>query len=325
MPKSRFLDDCANAGRGLLMGGADIIPGVSGGTVALILGIYARLVTAISRFDVEFLGFIRRKEFSQAAVHVELRFLIALAIGILTGIVGLASVMHYLLTTAEARPLTLAAFFGLILASGVFVGKKVARWTAAPFALLVAGAAFAFFITGLSNLSPSDPGAPYIFMCGMIGICAMILPGISGAFILLLLGMYIHITGAIKAIYKIPSGGFTGDHFFSIIVFSAGCAVGLLIFSKLLRWLLSRHESLTMAVLCGFMLGSLRKIWPFQIETTSGEVEFKLKAFENEWPAEFNLQFAMVLFIAAIAMASVFVLDRWSRGRSCSSNPTDGN
>jgi putative membrane protein len=315
MPQTRVLDDCTNAGRGFLMGAADIIPGVSGGTVALILGIYSRLVTAISRFDLEFVRLIRHREFSTAAAHVNLRFLVTLAVGIATGIVGLSSLMHYLLTTPDARPLTLAAFFGLILASGVLVGKRVERWTALSVVLLGAAAYLAYYVTGLKSLSPTDPSGAYIFLCGMIGICAMILPGISGAFILLLLGMYLHVTGAIKALKGIFSGGFTGDHLFTIAVFSAGCAVGLLTFSKVLRWLLARHESLTMAVLCGFMLGSLKKIWPFQIDTKPQE-EFTMKVFKYVWPAEYDMQFALVVLIAIAAMAGVFALDWWSRGSS---------
>jgi putative membrane protein len=310
--RSNWREDLANAGRGLLMGGADIIPGVSGGTVALILGIYERLVTAISRFDLELLRHLRHGQFREAARHVDLRFVLALGCGIATGIVGLASLMNYLITTPATRPYTLAAFFGMILASGVLVGKLVGRWNLARVCFCIAGGAIAFWITGLTPTASSNPPAAYVFLCGMIGICAMILPGISGAFILLLLGMYVYVTDALKALKGIHTGEFTTDHLLTIVIFSAGCAVGLLSFSKILRWLLSRHGAQTMAVLCGFMLGSLRKIWPFQRDVTQGIHEFKLKQFQNFLPDAVDGMVLSVIAVALVAMVLVFVLDRLS-------------
>ncbi len=307
-----FMGDFLNVVRGLLMGGADIIPGVSGGTVALILGIYQRLVTAISHFDLTFIGHVRSQRWREAARHVDLRFLCALGCGILSGIVALASLMHYLITTDATRPLTLAAFFGLILASGVLVGRMVERWSFNAVALCVAGAGFAFWITGLKP-TPGEPTTAFIFLCGMIGICAMILPGISGAFILLLLGVYVHVTDAIKSIKGITSGAFTWDHAETIVVFGIGCCIGLLAFSKILRWLLQRHESMTMALLCGFMVGSLRKIWPFQRDLTPEVEKFKLKIFENAGP-ESTGQLLIVITIIVVAMVFVFALDWLSRG-----------
>ncbi len=311
--RSSLREDLANAGRGLLMGGADIIPGVSGGTVALILGIYERLVTAISRFDLALLRHLRHGQFRAAARHVDLRFLLALGCGIATGIVGLASVMNYLITTPATRPYTLAAFFGMILASGVLVGRMVGRWDIAKACFCIAGATAAFWITGLTPTAISNPLALYVFVCGVIGICAMILPGISGAFILLLLGMYVYVTDALKALKGIHSGEFTVEHLLTIVIFAAGCAVGLLSFSKILRWLLSRHGAQTMAVLCGFMLGSLRKIWPFQRDLTQGVHEFKLKQFQNFVPDAVDGVVLSVIAVTALAMAGVFVLD-WLAG-----------
>ena len=311
-PKKNLLpDDLIHAGRGFLMGGADIIPGVSGGTVALILGIYERLVTAISHFDVTFVRHLKNGAWLQAARHVDLRFLIALGAGIATGIVGLSSIMHHLVTTPATRPLTLAAFFGLILASGVLVGKMVQRWSVPAALLCVAGAVGAFYVTGLKPIV-GEPSVAYIFFCGMIGICAMILPGISGAFILLLLGMYIHVTEALKSIKGLPRGEFTSEHFQTIFVFVAGCALGLLIFSKMLRWLLANHESVTMATLCGFMIGSLRKIWPFQKDMTPEVTKFKLKQFDNFVPDSLNGHVMLVIAIAIAAMVFVFIIDRVS-------------
>jgi putative membrane protein len=302
------------------MGGADIIPGVSGGTVALVLGIYRRLVTALSRFDLGFVRLVRGGRIAEAARHVDLRFLVGLGCGILLGIVSLASLMHHLLTDERLRPLTLAAFFGLILASGVLVGRRVERWSPAAAALAVAGTALAYWITGLQS-AVIEPSYPYVFFCGAVAICAMILPGISGAYILLLLGMYLHVTGMIK---ELPRGEMSADSLATIAVFCTGCALGLLSFSKLLRWLLARHTSPTMAVLGGFMIGSLRKIWPFKQDVTPEIAELKLKRFVNVWPDALEAPVVAAVVIAVVAAGLVFLLDYLSRGRAGSHESASG-
>ena len=196
-------EDRRQVARGLLMGGADIIPGVSGGTVALILGIYRRLVHAISHFDAQLVGYLGQRRWSDAARHVDLRFLFTLGCGILVGIASLASLMHHLLEHYQSP--TLAAFFGLILASSWIVAHSIAPSSRADIWLWLAaglGAALlAFWLVGLPILRPR-PGLLYTFFCGTIAICAMILPGISGAAMLLLLGRYEHITGIIKHIFS---------------------------------------------------------------------------------------------------------------------------
>lgn len=281
--------DLVQIARGFLMGGADIIPGVSGGTVALILGIYERLVKAISRFDMTFLGHLRRRRWSAAGEHVDLRFLIALGCGIVSGILGLASLMHYLLE--HQRQYTHAAFFGLILASSLLVAERVQRWKPLTCLCFPAGAVLAFLLVGLPLLQDPPPGNGYVFLCGVVAICAMILPGISGAFILLILGKYEFITGLLRDVLR---GNITGATLLTLGVFCIGCMVGLLSFSKLLRWLLGRYESLTLAFLCGLMIGSLRRIWPF----------------ENVWPGELNAEVLLTAAIGIIAMIFVFELDR---------------
>lgn len=293
-----------NIARGFLMGGADIIPGVSGGTIALILGIYERLVGAISRVDLEWIGLLKQRRWRDAAVHVDLAFLAALAAGIGAGIVLLAGLMHYLLTDPVARPRTLAAFFGLILASGLLVARLVRHWNPRQITLLVAAAVGAWWLTGLTGHA-IEPSLPYVFLCGMIAICAMILPGISGAFILVLLGAYVHVTGAIKGI---PRGQLTGDNVATVTVFLAGCLIGLIAFSKLLKYLLARHEPPTMAVLCGFIFGSLRKVWPFQRDLTPA-AEFKDKVYENYWPEQMNASVAVCIAIVIVAAIAVFALE----------------
>ena len=267
--------DAAHVARGLLMGGADIIPGVSGGTMALILGIYERLVTAISHVDTKFLALLRTREWRAAAEHIDLRFLVALGVGVGSGIVVLGSLMHHLLETsgnvAMTCPLTMAAFFGLIVASAVHVGRMIKNWTFATTVLIIVGALVAYRITG-SPTADVKPEPGFLFLCGMIAICAMILPGISGSFIMLLLGVYNVITGAISAlksdVLTVSLTVDTWNHFQTLAIFACGCIVGILGFSKILRWLLGNFHNATMAVLCGFMIGSLRALWPFQLSNT---------------------------------------------------------
>jgi putative membrane protein len=299
--------DLAIAARGLLMGAADIIPGVSGGTMALILGIYDRLVTAISHVDATLVTLLRARNWRAAADHIDLRFLVALGLGILAGIALLGTVMNHLLL--HQRQFTFAAFFGLIAASSILVGRMVQRWSLVEFVLLLAGGLFALWLVRLPALSHPPEALWYVFVCGVVGICAMILPGISGAFLLLILGKYEDITEIIKQTLKLQ---ITAENVATVTVFAAGCAIGLISFSKILRWLLGRHEPQTMAVLCGFMIGSLYKLWPFQQDTTPAVEKFKHKIFAHIPPAEISMdgRFWLTLGIALAAGLFVLVLDR---------------
>lgn len=301
--------DFAQFGRGLLMGSADIIPGVSGGTIALIVGIYPRLVTAISRFDAHLVALIARREWRAAAAQVDLRFLVTLGLGILTGIVCLASLMLYLLT--NQRQYTLAVFFGLILASSVIVARMVQPRTksqavASILLALVAGL-FAFWLVGLPQVGLRDNLA-YFFGCGVVAICAMILPGISGAYILWLLGAYETVTGIIHNAAHLQ---FTSREVLTLAVFATGCAVGLISFSKLLRWLLARAHMATMAVLGGFMVGSLRLMWPFQIDQTPDVEKLNLKQYQPFIPEQWNTEVTACLILAVAAMVAILLLERW--------------
>jgi putative membrane protein len=299
------LDDAKNVGRGLLMGAADIVPGVSGGTVALILGIYERLVAAISHVDLELVGHLRAGRIQGAIDHADLRFLAALLVGIGTGIVSLASLMHHLLEHEMAA--TFGLFFGLILASSWLVARLIERWTVLEVVAAVLGGVFAFWLTGLVPVV-TNPTYPYLFVSGMIAICAMILPGISGAFVLLILGMYYHVTGVLKAL---ASGVVSADNLATVVVFAAGCLTGLLAFSRLLRFLLERQHSVTMAVLCGFMFGSLRKIWPFKVEIDPAVAkDFKERVFENVWPWQSADGIFLPALMIVAGVALVLFLER---------------
>lgn len=291
------------------MGGADIIPGVSGGTVALVLGIYTRLVTAISRFDAHLIDLVRHRKWKAAAEHVDLRFLIGLGLGIVTGIVSLASVMLYLLT--EQRSYTLAVFMGLILASSLIVARMIKPQSTADFwrslFLAAAAAMFAFWLVGQEKNDQLD-SLFYFFCCGTVAICAMILPGISGAYILWLLGAYETVADMIK---RAPKLDIASGELLILLVFIAGCAVGLICFSKLLRWLLANFHMSTMAVLCGFMIGSLRLMWPFQIDETPEEVKLKLKEFKRYLPETWDNEVTVCLILGLVALIAVLALERW--------------
>ena len=299
--------DFGLAARGLLMGGADVIPGVSGGTMALILGIYDRLVTAISHVDGQFLSCLKRREWRAAAERIDLRFLAALGCGILAGIALLGTVMNHLLL--HQRQFTFAAFFGLIAASSVLVGRMVERWSPREALLLIAGAVFAFWLVRQPALTSPPDALWYVFVCGVIGICAMILPGISGAFILLILGKYADITEIIKETLKLH---ITSENVVTVAVFAAGCAIGLVSFAKVLRWLLGRHEAQTMSVLCGFMIGSLYRLWPFQQDLTPQIEKLKHKTFEHIAVGDVPIdgRFWLTAMIALAAAAFVLILDR---------------
>ncbi len=319
---------------GFFMGTADIVPGVSGGTVALILGIYERLVTAISHFDLRLLEYLRRKQLRQASAHIDLRFLVTLSIGVVGGFVVMTVAMNHLLTNPVTRSLTLAAFLGLILGSAVLVGTTIRVMSHGHgFACLTFGllaAAFAYWLTTLGNL-PHDPSYWYVFVCGCVAICAMILPGISGAMILLIMGVYIHLT-------EIPHNLARGQHvpqgLLTIVVFASGATISLILFSKFLRWLLARFHAGTMAVLCGFMIGALPKLWPFQLDMTPEIEKFKYKQFAPILPDAIDGMVVAVCAVALAAATAVFLVERYARatvrrehaieGSSTSVSPLEG-
>ena len=301
---SGFVGDLTNWARGLCMGAADIVPGVSGGTMALILGHYERLIRAISRIDTKFLGMLASRDFARAALYIDLRFLLGLVAGIGSGILGLASLMHYLLEHQQAY--TYAVFFGLILASSYLVTCRLKKWTPACIVTTAVGAVAAW---QLCILNPGQtPLTPLTaFAAATIAICAMILPGISGAFVLLLFGLYHPITSLIKGI---PHGEFTADGLYIIAAFGAGCGVGLLSFTRLLKWMLAHKHDITMAFLVGLMLGSLVKIWPYQrVTAATAELPFKDKRFELMWPTPDIANLAWVIGLAVLAGGLTLLLE----------------
>lgn len=246
------------------MGAADIVPGVSGGTIAFITGIYDTLIDSIRSVDVAFLSKLVKLDVAGAWTHINGGFLLTLFLGIATSIFSLAQVVSWLL---ENHPVPLwAFFFGLILASAGVLLVQIHRWSAAAILNLIVGILVAVFIA-LSPVMSVDMGLAGVFLAGFLAICAMILPGISGSFILVLLGMYSTVLIAIKSL----------DVAF-ILVFIFGAGAGLLCFSRLLHWLLHRFHQATMALLTGFLFGSLTAVWPWKrvlawIEGSHGQLK----------------------------------------------------
>ncbi|MEM6725816.1 MAG: DUF368 domain-containing protein [Bacteroidota bacterium] len=287
--------------KGLAMGAADVVPGVSGGTIAFITGIYERLLNAIRSIGLGTLKKLQKEGLAAAWKSIDGSFLVALFGGIFVSILSLAKLLEW---TLEHYPQLLwAFFFGLIVASAIYVGKQIKSWNTSTIIALVIGIGVAFSIT---LLSPAEPNVTYfmIFISGAIAVCAMILPGISGGFILLLMGMYAPVLGAVSDFNIV---------FLAILL--AGCISGLLSFSHLLSWLFEKYRDLTLAVLTGFMIGALNKVWPWQnvlstrINSDGEEVP---ATYQSVLPGQFEGEpytlFAIALIVVGFAI--VFVLER---------------
>lgn len=250
--------------KGMCMGAADVVPGVSGGTIAFMTGIYETLVGSINSIDATAVKLLFTGKIRDFWKHINGTFLVFLAAGILISVFSLAKLMQFLLATHPIQ--TWAFFFGLIVASSIFILKGIKGWRWQEFLILAIG-----IVTGavVCTLSPTETPDSlwFIFICGAIAICAMILPGVSGSFILLILGKYEYIMGTISGL---TSGQF-GHNLLVLGVFGAGAVVGLLSFSKFLHWLLGRWHKQTLLALAGFIIGSLVKVWPWSnIETAPG-------------------------------------------------------
>lgn len=257
---ANFFKCVAVAFKGACMGAADVIPGVSGGTIAFIMGIYGELLNSIKSINGEAFRLFFSGKFVAFWKHINGTFLASLFAGILISVFSLARLMKYLL---EFHPIQLwSFFFGLILASAVYILKGLDKWSIQNIISLLVGVATGAFIC-LASPGQTPDELWFIFLSGAIAICAMILPGISGSFILLLLGKYAFVMTAVSEL-NIPV----------LIVFAAGCAVGIVGFSHFLSWLLKKFYMLTIALLSGFMLGSLLKVWPWKIPGAAEGFDF---------------------------------------------------
>jgi len=244
--------------KGMAMGAADVVPGVSGGTIAFISGIYEELITSINNINFKAIGILRKEGLKAAWNHVNGTFFVFLLSGIGISILSLSKLVLYLL--AEHPILIWSFFFGLVVASSWLVSRSVNKWNAGTVLTLIIGIIIAFFISSTQTVAAGASGW-YIFLSGAIAICAMILPGISGSFILVLMGSYHIVLNALH------------DKNLTLIgLFAAGCLVGILSFARLLKFLFSKFKEITVSLLTGFMIGSLYKVWPWKVNVGSAPV-----------------------------------------------------
>lgn len=291
--------------RGLAMGAADVVPGVSGGTIAFITGIYQELIESLNNINLSAIRVLFKEGIKPFWKHINGTFFLFLFGGIIISILSLAKGVDFLL---ENHPVLLwSFFFGLIVASVWMVGKSIKSWNIPVIIALLVGTGIAFYISSIQSVA--DVNAKwYIVLSGAIAICAMILPGISGSFILVLLGSYQIVIGAIK------------DRDLAIIgLFAIGCAVGLIAFSRVLKWLFEKFKEVTIALLTGFMIGSLYKVWPWKNEIgdkplvihSDGKEDWMM---QNVSPGNFEGmdQLGLAIACALAGLLLIVILDRFS-------------
>lgn len=287
--------------KGLAMGAADAVPGVSGGTIAFISGIYEELISTISNVKPALFKILIKKGFKPFWEELNGNFILALLSGIVVSFITFMKLAKYFL---EHHPILIwSFFFGLIIASIYFVGKQITKWNAATVVALIIGSGIAFYISTLATQSNSDSSL-FLFFAGAIAICAMILPGISGSFILIVLGAYKMLSDAI--------------HDFDIknlVIFVSGAVVGLLSFSHILKWLFKNYHNITLALLTGFIFGSLNKVWPWK-ETLTWHTNSKglqtpllQKSISPlSFDGENQIVYAVILMI--IGFLTIFILEK---------------
>ncbi|NOY47228.1 MAG: DUF368 domain-containing protein [Chlorobi bacterium] len=297
----RFIDYLIISFKGLAMGAADAVPGVSGGTIAFISGIYEELIATISNVNIPLFKTLFKQGIKAFWKQLNGNFISALLIGIVISFVSFMRLAKYLI---EFHPILIwSFFFGLILASIYFVGKQITKWNTATIIAVIIGTIAAYYITTLPSLTDNESSL-FLFIAGGIAICAMILPGISGSFILVILGAYKTLSDAIHDF-----------DFKKLALFVFGALVGLLSFSRVLKWLFKHYHNITLAILTGFILGSLNKIWPWKEvlswRTNSKGVEIPFLE-QSISPFSFNgdnqLAFAIVLMI--IGFFTIILLEK---------------
>jgi len=283
------------------MGAADVVPGVSGGTMAFILGIYEELLEAIRSFDLRFLRLALKFRFQEAFESTAWRFLLALLAGIFLAIFSLAKLLSWLLYHQPA--LIWSFFFGLILASVYTVSRHLEKWGPALVLWMLLGALGTYVLVGLVPVSA--PHTPlFLFLSGSVAICAMILPGISGAFVLVLLGQYAYVLEAVN-----------NRDFLTLLIVAAGAGVGILSFVRFLNWLLKKFHDPTMALMTGLMLGALRKIWPWKqtLEGVLGDQGKTASLYQvNVLPSSWGREVFVALCLMALGFLIVFSMNWWS-------------
>jgi putative membrane protein len=286
--------------KGLAMGAADVVPGVSGGTIAFISGIYEELITSINNINLSLFKTLKKNGFQAFWKQLNGNFLVALFTGIFISVFSLAKGISWLLVN---QPILLwSFFFGLVVASIFFVGKSLERWNMVAVVMFVLGAAIAYYITTLPPAENTE-SLPFLFFSGALAICAMILPGISGAFILVLLGSYKVILDAVHE-----------KDFKIVATVGLGAIFGILSFAKLLKWMFSHYKDLTLAVLTGFILGSLNKIWPWKKVLETKIFDDKVIIIQDQSISPFAFdgdnQLLFAIILALIGFSLIFILEK---------------
>jgi len=292
--------------KGMAMGAADVVPGVSGGTIAFITGIYEELISSINNINLGLLTTLRKDGFAAAWKQLNGTFLLVLFAGIIMSIASLAKIVTYVL---EAHPVLIwSFFFGLIIASAWLIGKTIKNWSIPNLSMLLIGAVVALWISSLQTTVSPDSALWYIFLSGAIAICAMILPGISGSFILVLMGSYHVVLGAVKE-----------REIAIILIFMIGCLVGILSFAKVLKFLFTKYKELTIALLTGFMIGSLYKVWPWKVNVGEAPLVIHSNGKEdwmqaNVLPQNFlgDNQLLLAIACALAGLLLVIILERFA-------------
>jgi putative membrane protein len=307
--------------KGMLMGAADVVPGVSGGTIAFITGIYEELIETIDGLDIKMLRNLFKVGFKNTFMTYNLGFLFSLLTGIAISILSLSKLLTYLLQTFPV--LLWSFFFGLILASVLYVGKQISKWNIAVIIAIILGTIISFYITIAEPLGSPDNWW-YLIFSGFIAIIAMILPGVSGAFLLLLLGSYKTILGSVSGLLEaILEGNWSQarDYFVTLFLFVIGCILGLKVFSKILTWLFKNQKNLTLALLTGFMIGSLNKLWPWKevvsYRTDShGEVVPFLENSISPFNVKGEPQILYVILLTVTGFLLILIMEKWANKKT---------
>lgn len=285
--------------KGMMMGVADIIPGVSGGTIAIITGIYEEFLFTLNNLDLNVLKLFKKGKFKEVLNKYNLLFLLSLTSGILSSIFLLSHSIVYLI---ENYPILLWSFFlGLITSSIFYLFKEINKWTKKVILFNLLGIGISLLVLTL-NPSSQEVNPAYLFICGMISITAMLLPGVSGAYILILLGAYETMLKTIKEIVSLNS-----EYFLNFLSFVIGALLSVKLFSKLLTWSYNKHKNYTLSCLVGFMIGSLPSLWPWKSESITDELLFyKLYIPENSF---MNSEFISGLIFFIFGFVLVLIID----------------
>ena len=331
MFKSLKYKDLLVAFKGFAMGAANVIPGVSGGTIALVTDIYEDLINSLKSFDNKALNFLFKGQFSNLLAHINAKFLFALVIGIITSIFSIAKLFAYLLVEHPTH--IWAFFFGLVLASVYYVGKTVEKWTLGNRFFFALGTVIALIIS-LTNPAPTENDSYlFVFFCGIIGISGMLLPGLSGSYILMLLGNYkLLMVDSINTlslcIKELLSGNtsilYHPEHktgLINFLIFLLGSVFGLVAFSKIIAWIFKRFKNSTISILTGFVFGSLAIIWPWKNEITNPEIIDRhgnemIVGYERYIPNQFDQTTVIAILCVLFGIICIWGVEKMAEKQS---------